>query len=246
MSKYEDTMIANANKSLGACYYYEAGVEETHQQRHSKCHNILTGVKMRVMHVFICIFILTFLMGCTHNVPMKSSINEFVLMNIKTSSHQGVNFTYQSNLVGADLPIYGKGKKPSSTIGKHVADETNTLKSMLTEYFTNKFLEIDPNSALAIEVKLDDFWVEYYVIDSSGMQLAKAITGAQNNYMSSANLIVLISLKHNDLVSKKRLSASAESISSGAQTINVIGDSINQVNNKMLMLVNAFLAENGL
>jgi len=198
------------------------------------------------IYLMMLLIILGLFVGCAQNIPMKSSINEFVLMNIKTSSQKGVNFTYSSNLVGTKLPIYGKDKKPLSGLGSYNADETTNLKIMISEYLQNKFFEFDASSPIALDIKLDDFYVEYYCTDNLGTQLLKGLAEAPSNFISSAKLVILIALNNNGEIINKRLSASTDVTTTGNQSTKGIGDSINQVNNKMLMLLNAFLAENGL
>jgi len=201
-------------------------------------------MKTRTMLMMFAVLML--IAGCAQNVPMKSSINEFVLMNIKTSSQKGVNFTFSSDLVGTKLPLYGKDMKPFSGMVSYNADETTTLRTMFNEYLQNKFFEIDPSALVSIDIKLDDFYVEYYTTDSVGTQILQGLAEMPSNYLSSAKLALIIRLNINGNIIDKRLTASTDVTTSGNQSVNGIGDSINQVNNKMLMLVNAFLAENGL
>jgi hypothetical protein len=201
---------------------------------------------MKLLMRVIVLFVVVFIFGCSQNIPMKSSINEFVLMNIKTSSHRGINYTYQSKLIGTKLPIYGKDKKPLGGMYTYNADETTTLKVMLSEYVQNKFLEISAVSPISFDVTLDDFYVEYYSTDNFGTQLLQGLADVESNYMSSAKLVLLVRLDMDGKEVTKRLSTSSDVTTVGSQSSKGIGDSINQVNNKMLMLINAFLSESGL
>lgn len=208
---------------------------------------------MKNLVFLVCLLGVFLFTGCTQNIPMKSSINEFVLMNIKTSSQKGVKFNYSSNIYGTTLPLYGKDKKPFNTGGMtYVCDENNTLNSMISEYLQNKFLQIDDNASLGIDIKMDDFYVEYYCTDSGGTQalqaFASGLSGSPMNltYMCTSKVALLITIYKDGNKINKRLTASSDVMTSGNQTTEVLGNSINQVNNKVLMLLNAFLAENEL
>lgn len=183
-------------------------------------------------------------MGCAQNIPMKSSINEYVLMSIKTSSQKGINYTFSTNLVGTKLPFYGKNKTAKS--GNYSCDENAVLSSMLKEYVENKFFEISETSPISLNVTLVDFYVEYYATDDAGTQLLNIIGDAPSNHLSSAKLLLMLTLGKDGQELTKRISVSADVSSSGEQSVVEIGDSINQANNKALMLINAFLAENGM
>jgi hypothetical protein len=192
-----------------------------------------------------------FVMGCTQNIPMKSSINEYVLMNIKTSSQKGINFTYSSNITNPKLNLVGKNMKPAKGYGTYNCDENTTLKSMISEYLQNKFFEINGSSPLSIDVKLEDFYVQYYCTDTAGAQILSGLAASLSNstptgnYLSSSKIALVVTMVKDGQTFNKRLTASSDYTGSGA-TVKNIGDSISQANNKVLMLLNAYLAENGL
>ena len=199
---------------------------------------------MKHFSIMIPLVVALLCVGCAQNIPMKSSINEYVLMNIKTSSQKGIDYTFSSDLVGKKLALYGRNKQEIS--GNYICDESGVLNSMLKEYVENKFFEITDTAPISLSVKLVDFYVEYYSTDSIGSQILQSLLEEDSNYMSSSKLSLILSLTKEGIEINKRITTSADATTSGAQNIVGIGDSINQANNKALMLINAFLAENGL
>ncbi|MCB5262204.1 MAG: hypothetical protein M0Q16_05455 [Candidatus Cloacimonetes bacterium] len=200
---------------------------------------------MKSLSLLTLLTVILLCTGCAQNIPMKTSINEYVLMNIKTSSQKDINYTFSTDLTGTKLPLYGKnksGKKSES----YICDENAAFSSMLKEYIENKFLEISETSPISLEIKLVDFYVEYYPTDTAGMQALNILADVESNHLSSAKLSLVLTLTKDGQETHKRISTSADVTSSGEQDEIVIGDSINHANNKALMLINAFLAENEL
>ncbi|MDD2423568.1 MAG: hypothetical protein PHG34_05100 [Candidatus Cloacimonetes bacterium] len=199
---------------------------------------------MKSLSLLTLLAVILLCVGCAQNIPMKNSINEYVLMNIKTSSQKGINYSFSTNLTGTKLPLYGRNKTRKSD--NYICDENAAFSSMLKEYVENKFLEISETSPISLNIKLVDFYVEYYPTDNAGTQALNILANLESNHLSSAKLSLVATLAIDGQETHKRITASADVISSGEQDEVVIGDSINQANNKALMLINAFLAENGM
>ena len=200
---------------------------------------------MKSLSLSMLLLVILLCMGCAQTIPMKTSINEYVLMNIKTSSQKIVNYSFSTNLIGTRLPLYGRNKHTKLS-DDYFCDENAALNSMLKEYMENKFLEISDTSPISLNIQLVDFYVEHYATESLGMMALNIFANEVSKTLSSAKLSLLATLTIDGQETQKRIIASADLMSSGEETEEKIGDSINQANNKALLLINAFLDENGM
>jgi len=218
------------------------------------------GFKMKKCSL-IFIFCVLFLFDCATNLPMTSSLNDFVMMGTKVNSTEKVNFTYESKIIDCLIKPYNKDKEGEITSHPGFNQtESSTLGRMLNEYFGNKFTQLNQGGDSEIKVVLQDFWIEQYSTDSQGQQLLAAFVGGEINTMCIAKVKVLLIVTKNSEESTKIISTSSEDsyvqgIGTGTSTSNIYrgkesleyihARNINKANNKIIMMINSYLEELG-
>lgn len=211
--------------------------------------------------IFIVVFAL-FLVNCATNLPMTSSLNDFVMMGTKVNISENVGFVYESNIIDGLIKPYNKDKETEITSHPGFNQtESSTLGRMLNEYFGNKFTQLNQGDSSKIKVVLQDFWIEQYSTDSQGMQLLAAFAGGEINTMCIAKVKVLLTINKNSEEFTKIISTSSEDsyvqgIGTGTSTSNIYrgkdslqythARNINKANNKIIMMINSYLEEIGL
>jgi len=208
--------------------------------------------------ILIAVFAL-FLVSCATNLPMTSSLNDFVMMGTKVNNSVSIEFVYESNIIDGLIKPFNKDKV--TEIASHPGfnhTESSTLGRMLNEYFGNKFTRLNQGSDSKIKVVLKDFWIEQYSTDSQGMQLLAAFAGGEINIMCIAKVKVLLAVNKNGEEFTKVISTSSEDsyvqgIGTGTSTSNIYrgknsvehthARNINKANNKIMMMINSYLEE---
>lgn len=197
------------------------------------------------------------LSGCASNLPMTSSLNDFVMMGTKVNTTENVSFYYESNISDGQIKPFNKDRvKEASGHPGFNHTESATLNRMLNEFMGNKFTNLSPNGSTKIKVTLKDFWVEQYSTDSGGKQTLTVLFGGETNIMCVAKVKILVSVNRNGNVSTKVITGSSEDsyvsgVGTGTSTSNIYrgkdsiehthARNINNANNKVLMLLNAYL-----
>ena len=184
--------------------------------------------------------------ACSQNISVKPSINDNVLMGITTSSHRGLNFTYSSLLPDNKIPIYRQNKSALTNNRNYTCDQSGTLQRTLNQYLSNKYHELSTDADLKMQVTLTDFYMEHYTTSSAGIQAISILVDDDSivNYMVSAFVTVEVSLEHEGQKVQRSFSASADVSTDYDHEVAAFSDAINQANNRILMLLNAFLTEN--
>ena len=200
--------------------------------------------------------------GCATSLPMKSSINDFVMMSTKTNSKANVKFDYDSQVADGLIKPFKKDK--IKVISGHFGfnhTESATLGRMMKEYMGNKFMNINDAGDTSIKATLKDFWLEQYSTDSTGMQLLVAFGGGETNIICVTKVKVLLTINHNGEEYTKMISVSSEAnhvsgMGTGTNTSNlyrgkesiqhVHANNINKANNKVVMMMNSYFDEIGL
>jgi hypothetical protein len=202
---------------------------------------LFTGIFTFVLVVILC--------GCVSTIPISTSINDFVVMGIKTNSSDHITFEYSSNIQDGVTKFYKKDKTGfDNGHNSYDSTESATFSKMITEYISSKFTHIEPNSGNSIKIILQDFWVEFYTNDPAGLQLL-AIGNSTSIYKAVANIFVTIKKDGEEFT--KTIQASSEEehhISTSIyqqkeQWESVVAKAINNTNNKILMLLNSYLEE---
>jgi len=200
--------------------------------------------------------------GCVSSIPLNSSLNDFVSMGTKVNSKADISFSYSSSVVDSVFKPYTKDKQAVNTShpGFQMAPSA-TLKKMVTEYISNKFSKLSDSSTTKLSVGVKDFWIEQYSTDSKGAQVMVALAGGETNLLCVAKVKVEVKMVKDSQEIVKILSPSSEAnfvygVGTGTATSNVYqgqnsienvhAKNINTLFNKVIMMMNSFLEENGL
>lgn len=200
--------------------------------------------------------------GCATNLPMTSTLNDFVMMGTKIDTKDTVSFIYKSDVTDGLIKPYEKDKvKEIPAHAGYNQTESTTLGRMINEYMGNKFTNLSPNGKTTITATLKDFWIEQYSTDSGGKQALTVLVGGEINMVCVAKVKVLLTIIQNGEESTKLISTTSEDtyvqgVGTGTSTSNIYrgkdsiefthARNINKVNNKIIMMVNAYLEELGL
>ena len=202
-----------------------------------------------------------FLYSCSSTIPLTSNINDFVMMGIKINTNEKVNFTYSSKVQDGNVKAYTKDKVEEVSGPGFNLSESSTLKKMLSEYMNNKFPNLNSEGSTKINISLEDFYIEQYTEESTGKQVVTALFGGETNYILVAKVKVLLTINRNGQEYSKIITGTSEDkyvkgVGTGTSTSNVYrgneslenvhAKNINNANNKVLMLLNAYFQEIGL
>jgi len=179
------------------------------------------------------------LFGCTSTLLMDSSINDFLLLGIKTNSNDNVVLNFSSNVVDGKQVPFKKGKIPPSPgqIGFNHT-ESYSLNKMAQEYMSMRFLKFGQSDGVVVDLKLRDFWIEQGPIGSFAEQLL-----ATTKFEVESHIDVVVTVTINGNTETKIIKTShSEQVNglAGAIWQKQISVCINKVNNKVLMVMSQF------
>lgn len=132
---------------------------------------------------------------------------------------------------------------------------------MLNEFIGMKFTNLSDESDTKIYIHLKDFWLNPYTEDSVAKQAFVSFAGGELNYSLIANVVIYVKITKNGKEVEKTFKATGEKgyvqgIGTGTQTgnlyrgkessINTRAATINNANNKALMMLNKFMEANEL
>lgn len=205
---------------------------------------------------------LIFIIGCVSNLPMTSSVNDFVMMGTKTNMSESVSFQYVSNIQDGLIKPYDRDK--SKLVPGHLGfnhTESATLGRMLNEYMGNKFTNLSPDGETTIKATLQDFWIEEYSTDTGAQQALAAFAGGEINRLCVARIKVLLTINRGGEETSKMISVTSEDnyvtgFGTGTSTSLVHrgkdslehthARNLNKANNKVLMMINSYFEELGI
>ena len=218
---------------------------------------------MKSNKIFLLIIISFMLFsGCATNLPMSSTLNDFVMMGTKTNSTDNVSYTYKTNIVDGLIKPYERDK--TKELGGHPGfnhTQSSTLNRMINEYIGNKFSKLSDNGGVTITLELKDFWLEQYPVDSGGKIAMAALIGGEVNIMCLAKVKVLLTINKDGQEFTKIINGTSEDTyiagyGTGTSTSNLYqgknslenthANNINKANNKVVMLMNSYFEEIGL
>ena len=182
-----------------------------------------------------------FIISCASTLVMDSSINEFLLMGIKTNSKDNVVFNFKSNVVDGKHIPFNKGKIPYTLEPwgfQH--NESYTLNRMTQEYLSMRFLNLGKSGEVVINLTLNDFWVEQWSLGSVGEQL---IFG-ESKFEVEAHIDASITVTKDGKTETKIIKTSHSEQTNdrvGPMWQKGISVCLNKVNNKLLMAMSQFL-----
>jgi hypothetical protein len=200
------------------------------------------------------VMLLTFgitVIGCVSTLPISSSVNDFVLMGIKTNASENVDFTFQSEIQDGTFVTFGKDKaEPNSmTSSSYNISQNSTFSRMIKSYIGNKFQNISPDGTTKIAISLEDFWLE----ESSSMSANAIILGGAPMYNTAVRLKVLVKIVKDSKEDVKVITSSSEDshMRGGRpnwreETNIFVSRIVNDANNRALMLINSLFNEMGL
>lgn len=216
-------------------------------------------IKPILPHIAILLFAV--ISGCATNVPLTSNINDFVLMGTKTNTSDSIAFSYESNVTDGNVKPFSQDK--ATLVSGHPGynlTQSATLQRMVNNYLEYKFMRIEPSAPVQVSLVINDFWIEQYSIDSTGKQVFVALIGGETTMKTSATLKAVLKITGDNGESIKAFIVSSEGtyvsgVSTGTSTSNIYrgkdsiefshAENINNVNNKLIMLMNAYLEELG-
>lgn len=197
------------------------------------------------------------LSGCATTIPMTSKISDAVLMGVKQSKINAIDYEYTTNVQDGEIRPSGKGTReipPMSPTFLHT--QSSTLDKMLKDYIGMKFSTVDPSAPTKIKVTLKDFWIEQYNTATAGKQFMTAMVGGEMNIAIVAHLNITIVYSANDAPIIKNLAIEADSTHvQGIGTYSAtsayhrgrdsmefrVAEAINSANNKAIIMLNAFI-----
>lgn len=213
---------------------------------------------------YLCVFIWLFVFGCTSTIPVASSLSDFLVMGTKVNTKDTVDFSYSSKIVDSLFHPYSKGKQKSNEFYmRYKINPSVVLEKMAKEYIGNKFSKVSDKSSTKISLTLNDFWLEQYTNESIGEQNTAVLLGGEVTYTCVANVKAELKLTINGVSQVKMLQFSSEDtyietegILSGTSTSAAYkanksiefthAQSANSAFNKVIMITNSFLDQNGL
>jgi len=172
--------------------------------------------------------------SCAQVVSTNSTINDFVMMGVKTNSKVNVNYNFKSDL--SDEHFVKMGSLKATT------NANSTFKGMLDEYMGSKFLNLSGED-YTIEVILKECDISQKMDTGAGnILMAMSSSGAEASVISKTK--VLVSIKGNGVDEVKMINVSAEQ---NYNTVNnegmnrIYGNVMNKSYNKVLAQLNAFI-----
>lgn len=219
-------------------------------------------MKKVVSTILMQVVLVVFACGCVSTLPLKSSISENAMIEIKTNSSEAIRFQYSSNISDGIIKPYTKDKEKE--VSGHIGfnhSENSTLEKMLNEFMSSKFAQLADDGKIEIKIALVDFWIEQYSIDSNGKKVLVALVGGETNIMCAAKAKIHVTTNLNGELQEKDISATSEEayvagVGTGTSTSNIYrgkdslenthARNIDNANNKILIILNRYLEEIGL
>lgn len=201
---------------------------------------------MRHFYSFILsMSLLLLLSGCFSTLPVSSSLDDFVVMNIKTENNDKVYLNYTSQVESGKIKV--KNKSGSNLAGGYNHTVPYTFNKMLDQYLTNKFRNYNKNGeGTEFKVELLDFYLEQYPAGSTGDQVLNAFAGTTGDQMFLAKVKARLTFEKDGEVYEKIFATTEEDIYSGnTNRERVHGRMTSKALNKVMMLMNRYFEEIG-
>ena len=172
--------------------------------------------------------------SCAQVVSTNSTINDFVMMGVKTNSKVNVNYNFKSDLSNEHFVMMGSLKATTNA--------NTTFKGMLDEFMGSKFLNLSGEDYTFV-VTLKECDISQKMDNSAGnVLMAISSYGGEASVISKTK--VLVSIKGNGVDEVKMINVSAEQ---NYNTVNnegmnrIYGNVMNKSYNKVLAQLNAFI-----
>ncbi|MCF7839761.1 MAG: hypothetical protein K9N22_03190 [Candidatus Marinimicrobia bacterium] len=200
--------------------------------------------------------------GCATPLPVTSTLNDFVMMNTKANSGITIAYSFKSEVKDSTIIPYTEGKTaPVMGHSGYTHTSTAAIGRMINDYISNKFMNLDPGADTKLSVTLKDFWLEEYSTSSGGKMLAVALVGGEIDMICIAKVKIHVALEKGGEIIERMITGSSEDtyvsgVGTGTSSSNIYkgknsvqhvhAGNINNAGNKAVMMLNAFLEENGL
>lgn len=210
------------------------------------------------MKHLLYLFFIIVLTGCVTPIPTTKSMNDFVMMSLKKNPNAQVNFQFSSVPTDGEIKVYQENRTSNSQTYNHTIP--STVKNMLSDFMSYRFSTSAPD-AINLSITLKDIEITFRPLDSGGKQVAVALFGGELSYNYTTKLVFDLALVVDGKDLSRSFAVSSEDtqiqgVGTGTATSSyyrgkdsvqsMIGRSIDQTNNKFLMLLNNYLLENNL
>lgn len=209
------------------------------------------------MNKLLYLFTFFVLTSCATPIPTTRSMNDFVMLSMKTNTKKQINFTFSSVPTDGQIKVNQEGKNYGNTYSHTIP---STVKNMLSEYMSYRFSTSSPDK-INMNITLKDIQISYRPLDSGGQQVMAVLFGGELSYIYTTKMVFEVGLVVDGKDLSRTFMVSSEDtqiqgIGTGTATSNIykgknsvqslIGKSVDQSNNKFLMLLNNYLLENDL
>jgi hypothetical protein len=193
--------------------------------------------------------------GCASPISLMSSISDNVTMGIKTNSTDIISFEFSSKVIDGEIKPWEKDKSKQWASSTYSMAPSATLKRMVTEYISNKFVNVTLDGVTKIKIEFVDFWIEQY---TEGDEVMVGLFGGELNYIVVAKTKILLTIIKNGIETTKMFTGSSEDtyvagVGTHTKTSNVYqgqnsiqnthSRNINNSYNKVLIMINAYFNE---
>jgi len=219
------------------------------------------------MRTTLTIISLLTLTGCvtTSPIPTSRSMNDFVMMSLKVNNQKSVNYNFISNYVDGQIEV--SPEENISGYSKILFSHTipSTSKGMIQQFLDYRFIpsttNTDSTNIVGLDIELRELNITYKPLNSTGDVVLVAFIGGELSYLYKTVLSYNVKLRVGEQTYERNFSVNSEQnfisgVGTGTSTSNVyrgeqsqnqlIGKSVDECNNKFLMLLNKYLEENGL
>jgi len=189
--------------------------------------------------------------GCATNIPISSSINDFVMMGLRTNRQDSVTLEIISNIHDGETEVMNRDG--TGRTGRVLTDQGTILKRMVNDYMTAKFYRLSESGDIKITIRLNEFTVQDYSVETAGMAVLRTLlVGARTRHprMVSVRITASIDIAGENIEETRNFISSSEEHYTG-QFATAVGNrafatAVNDANNRLLMQMGAFFDEIGL
>lgn len=197
----------------------------------------------KIIIFLVAVFLIS---GCTFSVKiaMKSSLNDFLVMSIKTNSKLPVSYQYRSNVRDGETVA----RDPDFKHVRMIHTESTSFMRMLDEYMNNKFVKIHRAAETKIMINLADFYLDRKLVESKGLATMQTLVGAEQKQQIYVYVKISVQVIYKGKEHVKNISVSEEDSYVASRATRgrrdafqfIYGELINKANNKALMVLNRF------
>lgn len=191
------------------------------------------------------VVLLILLSGCVSNLPVTSSLDDFVVMNIKTENDDPVHLKFSTKVQPGTIKV--TNQKGTTLPGGYKQNLPYTFNQMVDEYLVNKFRHYNKEGkGTEFKVELLEFNLEQYPAGNTGEQVVNALAGVSGDYMTTAKVKARLTFEKDGQTYEKLFATTEEDIWGGYGSVHrVHGKNTSGALNKVMMLMNRYFEEIG-